>query len=263
MSPDRDDRSEAPDPDVDALFAQIVAGWDEEQTSPVPPWPATEDLPDRTGPDSPAGGHEGPDRTDPTDRRQGSDRRGDRGSGRGDRPDRRAASRPDVPGSGSGSGPQGRDRSGAPGQSPAGPGQTPSGQPSGHTDPAPTGPTTDRASGPASDRGPGTAAGGPASGTAAGPPAPGPRDWAAADEPDEGFVPPEPPPLPRGDLVSRLAWAGVLFGPAFLLLTALLWDDAGPLPLALGTLAFVGGFVTLVARMPARRDDSDDDGAVV
>jgi hypothetical protein len=76
-------------------------------------------------------------------------------------------------------------------------------------------------------------------------------------------VPPEPPPLPRGDLVGRLAWAGVLFGPAFLLLTAFLWDDAGPLPLALGTLAFVGGFVTLVARMPARRDDSDDDGAVV
>ena len=96
-----------------------------------------------------------------------------------------------------------------------------------------------------------------------GPPAPGPRDWAAADEPDEGFVPPEPPPLPRGDLVSRLAWAGVLLGPAFLLLSALVWDDAGPLPLALATLAFVGGFITLVARMPARRDDEDDDGAVL
>jgi hypothetical protein len=269
MSPDRDDRSEAPDPDVDALFAQIVAGWDDEQTSPVPPWPATEDLPDRTGPDSPAGGREAPDRTDPTDRRQSADRRGDRGSGRGDRPDRRAASRPDVPGSGA----QARDRSGAPGQSPAGPAQTRPGQTGpgqasgptdpGQTDPGQTGPASGRASGPASDQGSGTAAGGPASGTAAGPPAPGPRDWAAADEPDEGFVPPEPPPLPRGDLVGRLAWAGVLFGPAFLLLTAFLWDDAGPLPLALGTLAFVGGFVTLVARMPARRDDSDDDGAVV
>ena len=58
MSPDRDDRSEAPDPDVDALFAQIVAGWDEEQTTPVPPWPATEDLPERTGQDSSGGGRQ-------------------------------------------------------------------------------------------------------------------------------------------------------------------------------------------------------------
>ena len=99
--------------------------------------------------------------------------------------------------------------------------------------------------------------------TPPGPPAPGPRDWAAADEPDEGFVPPEPPPLPRGDLVGRLAWAGVLLGPAFLLLSALVWDEAGPLPLALAALAFIGGFVTLVARLPARRDDEDDDGAVV
>jgi len=68
---------------------------------------------------------------------------------------------------------------------------------------------------------------------------------------------------PPSQTVSRLAWAGVLLGPAFLLLSALLWDDAGPLPLALAALAFVGGFVTLVSRLPARREDDDDDGAVV
>jgi fatty acid desaturase len=76
-------------------------------------------------------------------------------------------------------------------------------------------------------------------------------------------VPPEPPPLPRGDLVSRLAWAGVLLGPAFLLLSAIFWDGAGPLALAVAALAFVAGFVTLVSRLPAHRDDDDDDGAVV
>jgi hypothetical protein len=28
------------------------------------------------------------------------------------------------------------------------------------------------------------------------------------EEPEDRFVPPEPPPLPRLDLVGRLAWAG-------------------------------------------------------
>src|SRR3954451_20479143 len=56
MSPDRDDRSGAPDPDVDAVFAQIVAGWDDDEAPPVPPWPATEDLSDaRTPPADRAG----------------------------------------------------------------------------------------------------------------------------------------------------------------------------------------------------------------
>jgi hypothetical protein len=214
MSPDRDvppdDRSGAPDPDVDALFAQIVAGWDDEETPPVPPWPATEDVPDRSGPAAPA------------DRSGRSDRSGPAPDAADDRTADRLpdADRPRDPG---------RPR------------------------PAPERP----AAGPPA---PGPPAPGP---PAPGPPAPGPRDWDAVDEPEEGYVPPEPPPLPRGDLVSRLAWAGVLLGPAFLLLSALLWDGAGPLPLGVAALAFIGGFVTLVARLPARRDDEDDDGAVV
>jgi hypothetical protein len=93
----------------------------------------------------------------------------------------------------------------------------------------------------------------------------GPRDWTAADDPDDDrYHPPEPPPIPRGDLVGRLAWAGVLVGPAFLLCAGLLWRDAPRLYLTLAVLAFVGGFVTLVLRLPADRDDTDgDDGAVV
>lgn len=80
---------------------------------------------------------------------------------------------------------------------------------------------------------------------------------------DEGYVPPEPPPLPRGDLVSRLAWAGVLGGPLFLLLAAIVWQELPKMLLLAALAAFVGGFVTLVARMPAESPDEPDDGAVV
>jgi hypothetical protein len=87
------------------------------------------------------------------------------------------------------------------------------------------------------------------------------------DEPEppreEGYVPPEPPPIPRGDLISRLAWAGVIGGPVFLLLAALVWRDLPAAPLIAALVAFVGGFVTLVARMPGEAPPDDDDGAVV
>jgi hypothetical protein len=52
----------------------------------------------------------------------------------------------------------------------------------------------------------------------------GPRAGDVHDDlDDDGFVPPEPPPFPRGDLVSRVAWAAVIGGPAFLLVAALAW----------------------------------------
>jgi hypothetical protein len=78
----------------------------------------------------------------------------------------------------------------------------------------------------------------------------------------DAFVPPEPPPLPRGDAFTMLAWAGVVLGPLFLVISVI-WQNA-PQALVLTSLAgFVGGFVTLVARMPKHREDDDDDGAVV
>ena len=88
-----------------------------------------------------------------------------------------------------------------------------------------------------------------------------PRGEVLAD--DEGYVPPEPPPFPRGDVVSRLAWAGVLGGPLFLLLAAIVWQELPKTLLLLALAAFVGGFVTLVARMPSESPDEPDDGAVV
>lgn len=90
---------------------------------------------------------------------------------------------------------------------------------------------------------------------------PTPPDGAMED--DEGYVPPEPPPMPRGDLLSRVAWAAVIGGPLFLLISALAWRDL-PTWLLLSALgAFIGGFITLVARMPGERPDDPDDGAVV
>jgi hypothetical protein len=83
------------------------------------------------------------------------------------------------------------------------------------------------------------------------------------DDEDEGYVPPAPPPLPRGDLVFRIAWTGVLGGPLFLLVAALTWKTLPSFLLFIALLAFIGGFVTLVARMPAERPDDPDDGAVV
>ena len=94
------------------------------------------------------------------------------------------------------------------------------------------------------------------------PPPPSPRDHAPPEEPDEGYVPPDPPPLPRGDVVGVLAWAAVLLGPLFLLVAGLFWREASPLWLGLAVVAFVGGFVALVMRLPSHRDvDDDDDGA--
>ncbi|GAB7191191.1 hypothetical protein NUM3379_18980 [Kineococcus sp. NUM-3379] len=99
------------------------------------------------------------------------------------------------------------------------------------------------------------------------PPAPVVPPGSRPDETDldsepEGFVPPEPPPLPR-DLVGWAAWAGVLGGPAVLLLATLVRGSVPGIVAALAVAAFVAGFATLVARLPKNRDDEDDDGAVV
>jgi hypothetical protein len=100
----------------------------------------------------------------------------------------------------------------------------------------------------------------------------GPRDYASPepseddfDEDDEGhFVPPEPPPLPTADTTAKFAWLGLIGGPVLLLLAVLLgWDMTWWLATA-GVGGFLGGCVTLVARM--KTDDEEDDpgrGAVV
>lgn len=88
-------------------------------------------------------------------------------------------------------------------------------------------------------------------------------DRNAPADPEDRFVPPEPPPITSTDLASRLAWLGVLGGPLVLLLAALAWSRLPTLVVVLSLAAFVGGFITLVARLPRDRDDGPDDGAVV
>lgn len=194
MSPvpaDRDYPGER-DADLDAAFAEIVAGWDDDPARPVPPWPVAEDLAggplsgEQSGEQLPEPPSE---RSEPFSEQAAEQTRLDR--------DRRT-----------------RDDLGASAQPPAGLA------------------------------------------------APGPRDWELAAHPEEHYQPPEPPPLPRGDLAGQLAWAGLLLGPAFLLFAALFWRDVGQLWIAVAAAAFVGGFVALVVRLPATRGD-DDDGAVV
>ncbi|MGW5199615.1 hypothetical protein [Streptomyces spiralis] len=96
----------------------------------------------------------------------------------------------------------------------------------------------------------------------------GPRDYSPREpsdddfgEDDEGhFVPPEPPPLPEADATAKFAWLGVVGGPVLLLLAVLLgWDMTWWLTtLCIG--GFLGGIVTLVARMKPGDEDEDDPG---
>ena len=82
---------------------------------------------------------------------------------------------------------------------------------------------------------------------------------------EEHYVPPPPTPGPRLDVVSRLAWAGVLGGPLMLIAATLMsWSPPDSIVL-LCVVGFVGGMVTLVLRMKDRppTDSGPDDGAVV
>lgn len=92
-------------------------------------------------------------------------------------------------------------------------------------------------------------------------PADDPNSQASWD--DEGhFVPPEPPPvLPPRDLVSRLAWSGLVGGP-LLMLVAVVFGLGLPTEIMMVcALGFVGGLVTLVVRLRDRGDGTD--GAVL
>jgi len=82
---------------------------------------------------------------------------------------------------------------------------------------------------------------------------------------DEGehYVPPPPPPIPRGDAVSRAAWAGALGGPGLLMVAAILGVGLPSWLVGLCVASFVGGFATLVLRLRGHDPYDPDDGAVV
>jgi hypothetical protein len=80
---------------------------------------------------------------------------------------------------------------------------------------------------------------------------------------DDHFVPPTPPPLPRTDLITALAWAGVLGTPVLFLLLVLLGQTVSGLPGLAAAGAFVGGFATLILRLRGHDPHDPDNGAVV
>ena len=86
------------------------------------------------------------------------------------------------------------------------------------------------------------------------------------DDEEEGhFEPPPPPPLPKLDLATKLAWAALFGGPAYLLVAAMAsWQMEG-WALFTAVAAFIGGFVALVVRMGdgPPNDSGWDDGAVL
>jgi hypothetical protein len=87
-------------------------------------------------------------------------------------------------------------------------------------------------------------------------PAPGRHD-------DEHFVPPEPPPVPRGTPARRIAWA-CLFGAPLVMLAGVVFGWSYPMWASVFLVAaFVGGFVFLIATMPRDGGDGWGDGAVV
>ncbi len=93
-------------------------------------------------------------------------------------------------------------------------------------------------------------------------PAPAPAfDW--RPEQEDRFVPPDPGPvvLPTGP--RGLAWGGIVFAPAILLLCLVL-NYRLPFPLGYVLVAwFLGGFGYLVWTMPRERPDPWDDGSRV
>jgi len=81
--------------------------------------------------------------------------------------------------------------------------------------------------------------------------------------PDEHYVPPDPPPLPRADALTWASWLGVVGAPLVLLVLVAVGYTPGWLMVGL-TVAFVGGFGILLTRLRTDHDPHDpDDGAVV
>ena len=84
------------------------------------------------------------------------------------------------------------------------------------------------------------------------------------DDPHDHYIPPPPPPIPDSDLITKACWIGIIGGPLWLILATILGWGAGGLSGLLAVLAFVGGFVTLVARMGGDEQPGDEvDGGVV
>lgn len=94
------------------------------------------------------------------------------------------------------------------------------------------------------------------------------RDWDHDDDadalpldPDDTFVPPPAPPIPKPPPDRLLAWLGLFGAPAVLLFFVVTGLDIPRLVAWVLVGGFIAGFGYLVARMPASPRDPWDDGA--
>lgn len=81
---------------------------------------------------------------------------------------------------------------------------------------------------------------------------------------DEGYQPPEPPPIQVPvDAISRFAWAGVIGGPVIMLVSYVI--GLGSVISVAGLVATVAGFAFLIAKRDKHVPPGQDfgDGAVV
>ncbi|MGH8827507.1 MAG: hypothetical protein ACRDVZ_07895 [Jiangellaceae bacterium] len=91
-----------------------------------------------------------------------------------------------------------------------------------------------------------------------------PRPEAGSEDvADDHFQPPLPPPLPRGNHISRSAWGGVIAAPLGLIIAAVTPWDMPRSMLGFLSVGFVAGFVTLVVRMRGHDPYDPDNGAVL
>lgn len=87
---------------------------------------------------------------------------------------------------------------------------------------------------------------------------------APPEEPDDRFVPPEPPPItPPPDAIARAAWIAVIVGPVFALIGYIFAVSSFLGGIGIG--ATIVGFIILISRRDRHIPPGEDhgDGAVV
>ncbi|HUX70868.1 MAG TPA: hypothetical protein VMV41_10190 [Cellulomonadaceae bacterium] len=98
------------------------------------------------------------------------------------------------------------------------------------------------------------------------------RDWDGTAQIDraesevddaEHFVPPDPGPILSGNPALTLAWIGAAGGAILLLVLVVAGGSVPAIVARVTAVVFVVSCAFLVWRMPHRRDDDDDPGAVV
>lgn len=80
---------------------------------------------------------------------------------------------------------------------------------------------------------------------------------------DEHFVPPAPPPIPRTDMITTLAWAGVFGTPVLFAGAYVFGQSVSGLVSMIAVIAFIGGFAVLISRLRGHDPHDPDSGAVV